>query len=151
MHSKWVLDELQSCGKRGLSLHREQAVPPRPAHVTRGCCSSLSSEKFLLNTLCPTLLCTSLVRSVLHPCVLLGPLFCLTFGEVLLTFLLAQSQVCGVVLGWVLRLAGLPCKQQCSRWKHRKEILQIVKQPWLSEWPQIAQETSDLKPARIFV
>lgn len=30
-------------------------------------------------------------------------------------------------------------------------MLQIVKQPWLSEWPHTTQETSDLKLARIFV
>lgn len=126
-----------ACGKQGLRLHSRTDCAPR------------TSSRPSWSMFCPFLWEVSveclLPRAFVHvtcetsspPLCPAGPLFCLTFGEACLTFILAQPQDCGVMFGWFLRLAGLPCKQQCSRWKHRKQILRVVKQPWLSEWPQL--------------
>lgn len=63
-------------GKQSLWVCSRAGCAPRAAHTTQDyCCSAFSSETFLLNTLCHTLLCTPPVRWILHPCVLLGQSF----------------------------------------------------------------------------
>lgn len=56
-----------SCSRAGCA--------PRPAHTIQDCCSAFSSEMFLLNTFCHTLLCTSPARWIFHTCVFLGQSF----------------------------------------------------------------------------